>query len=167
MAERPCPEFDKAMAEWNRSMARWRDAFKDFGQALERAQHPWTSRFTRLFARPTRAAQLADARQELLFSERARSILKGQFEHYIDQAIRARNERDRAEVGFREMTEQRAHAQACLTQALAEKQDLVARVLYLEREQEDLLRSRDNFRDIADGLRHELKAGKAKKKGRT
>lgn len=47
-------------------------------------------------------------------------------------------------------------AQACLAQALAEKEDLVTRVLVLEGELRDLERSRDELITIGDTLRAEL-----------
>jgi hypothetical protein len=75
--------------------------------------------------RPTLALELAACRLELLVSERRRTNLKGQLDHYIGQAIRARAERDRAE-------HERDRAQACLVQALADKQDAVARILEME-----------------------------------
>lgn len=85
--------------------------------------------------------------------------------HWIDQAIRARAERDTAEAALTAATQDLAHKDAVLAQALADKDEAVTRILYLEGETRDLERSRDELGDIADGFRAQLLAVKAKRKG--
>lgn len=122
--------------------------------------------FTCQHERPTLAAQLADCRIELGISERRRHTLKEQAAHYIDQAIRTRVERDRAE-------RDRDGAQACLVQAMAEKENDRLYIDVLEAQVLVVRMSRDNLTDIADGLRDELRdlraavtIGAARRKGR-
>ena len=154
MAEQPLPEFDKAMAEWNESMARWRVTFEDFGKHIERVQYSCQRVFTRLFARflsrPTLSHQLATCRADLHASERARTSLKAQLDHYIGQAIRARAERDRAE---RELQD----AQACLLEALRERTEAYRAGLAQVQELALARRDAEDRRMIADRLQTELR----------
>lgn len=110
--------------------------------------------FTCAHERPTLAAQLADFRRDLHRSERQRARLTGQLDHYIGQAIRARAERDRAE-------RDRDGAQVCLVQAMAEQQEAVARISFLEDELRTAARIEDNLVATADGLRDELREVRA------
>ena len=121
--------------------------------------------FTCAHERPTLAVQLADCRAELRTSERRRATLKEQAAHYIDQAIRARTERDRAEVSFRRLLATSVEASdcvhACLTAAIDRNVDLVTRILVLEGEAETFARERETLTVIAEGLRDELREVRA------
>jgi len=102
------------------------------------------------------AVQLAECRRELLESERKATRLQDAFGNAMDWFAKASKRATR-------MEEERDHAQACLAQALAEKADLTRRALALEDELRTATKSADNLVDIADGLRNELRAVKARR----
>lgn len=87
---------------------------------------------------------------EGLRAQLAAARLERRLAHWIDQAITARSQRDRAEAD-------RDHTKATLAQALVDREELTGRVCYLERELEDLTRSRDELVAIADRVRGELR----------
>lgn len=106
--------------------------------------------YTCAHEQPTLADQLAAVRGELRAALHKHAALDGQLQHWIDQAIRARRERDRAELA-------RDYAEACVSQAVEEQQDLTARALSLESDAALSARMVADLTDIAEGLRDELR----------
>lgn len=105
---------------------------------------------------PPLAVQLADARRDLLTAERERTAVLRDLDDYRVYFLRASR---RAEATATERDRLRDE----LGQALGHNEELAGRVRYLEGECRDLERSRENLTEIADGLRNELLALKARR----